>query len=139
MANSTSNLTMKEAIHGDEGTLVFEDNQLLWYREDQLDRNKKSAGAPKVFDIPNPKNKTWRLHRTNFLDCVRSRAMPNMSGELALQTTVALLLGMAGYRESAVKGFDAAAKTVTDKPAPRPQYEGQGRNTPGGWPKSSDA
>ena len=88
----------KEAIHGDEGTLVFEDHQLLWYREDQLDRNKKSAGVPKVFDIPNPKNKTWRLHRTNFLDCVRSRATPNMGGDLALQTTVALLPG--GWPES---------------------------------------
>ena len=44
-----------------------------------------------------------------------------MGGELAVQTTAALLLGMADYRESAVKGFDAAAKTATDKPAPRHQ------------------
>ena len=46
---------------------------------------------------------------------------------------------LANYRESAVKGFDAAGKTVTDKPAPRSQYEGQGTNTPGGLSKSPDA
>jgi predicted dehydrogenase len=138
MANSTSNLCMKEAIHGNEGTLVFEPNRLLWYREDQLDGNKKLAGDPQVFDIPNPKKITWRNHRTNFFDCVRTRATPYMGCELALQTTVPLLLGMESYRQGMIHGYDSTKQVQTATPKSRPEFEGTGKNVPGGWPKNRE-
>ena len=66
--------------------------------------------------------------RSNFFACVRSRKQPNAPAELGYKIITAIKLGVLAYREGRTKFFDPAAERLADKPAPRPEYQGDGKN-----------
>jgi hypothetical protein len=55
-------------------------------------------------------------HYQNFLDCMRSRELPVLHGEVAYKTMVTIAMSVESYRSGKMLYFDAAKQKVTDKP-----------------------
>ncbi len=75
-----------------------------------------------------PQRDAQTPHTTNFFSCVRSRKQPNAPAELGYQIIAAIKLGVYAYREGKTKLFDPKTQSVIEKAAPRPSYEGDGKN-----------
>lgn len=136
MANAGMGQYHRQAIFGHKGTLVIDRNQVLLYPETYPERMTREQRArpfraePKAFDLPpvTPQRDARTPHTTNFFACVRSRKQPNAPAELGYKIITAIKLGVLAYREGRTKFFDPAAERLADKPAPRPEYQGDGKN-----------
>lgn len=136
MANAGMGQYHRQAIFGHKGALVVERNQVLLYPEtfpELLPREQRARPPrpePKVFELPpaGPQRDARTPHTTNFFSCARSRKQPNAPAELGYKIITAIKLGVLAYREGKTKFFDASAQRVVEKPAPRREYEGDGKN-----------
>jgi predicted dehydrogenase len=136
MANAGMGQYHRQAIFGHKGTLVVDRNQVLLYPETypelmtRAQRAQPTRAEPKVFELPvlPPQRDARTPHTTNFFASVRSRKQPNAPAELGLKIITAIKLGVAAYRDGRTMFFDPAARRIVDKPAPRPEYQGDGRN-----------
>jgi predicted dehydrogenase len=57
-----------------------------------------------------------RAHAVNFIDCVRSRQLPNADVEIGHRSTTAALLGNIAFRTGRKLGWDAAKEDFVDAP-----------------------
>jgi predicted dehydrogenase len=134
MANAGMGQYHKQAIYGHKGTLVIDRNQVLIYPETYPELARRSPQRPhpepKAFDLPpqGPQRDARTPHTTNFFACVRSRKQPNAPAELGYQIITAIKLGVYAYREGKTKLFDPKTQKVIEKAAPRPEYQGDGKN-----------
>lgn len=92
-----------EVIHGHEATLYFEGGQLVIRPEDEFknERQEIRIEAPGGDD-----------HLRNFLECMRTRAKPNLDAETGYKIMVAIALGVESYRKNKVMRFDPQKEEV---------------------------
>ena len=131
MANAGMGQQHRQAIFGHKGTLVIERAQVLVYPETFPElRGSALRGEPKIFPLPpeTPQRDARTPHTTNFFSCVRSRNQPNATAELGLKIIAAIKLGVYAYRERRTMHFDPQSQKIIDKPVPRLEYEGDGKN-----------
>lgn len=139
MANAGMGQYHRQAIYGHKGTLVIDRNQVLVYPESfpELHPRGQRAGSgrpaqpeAKAFDLPpvTPQRDARTPHTTNFFSCVRSRKQPNAPAEVGYQIITAIKMGVYAYREGRTKFFDPATRKLVEKPRPRPEYQGDGKN-----------
>jgi hypothetical protein len=101
MANAGMGQYHRQAIYGHKGTLVIEGNQVLNY--------------PESYPELRPRGQ-------------RARQKPNAPAEIGYQIITAIKLGVLAYREGKTKFFDPATQKMVEKPAARPEYQGDGKN-----------
>ena len=128
MANSAGTRLMPVAIYGHKGTIVLEGPKVKLVREPIFDPTAKRGAASSVKEIVLGKRDTVTDHIGNWVACMRSRATPRLGPELGYQVMTAIKLGVDSYRQGKLMCWDAKAGKLTDKPAPRPAYEGTGEN-----------
>lgn len=136
MANAGMGQHHRQAIYGHKGALVVERDRVLVYSElfpellSRAERGQRSRPEPKSFPFEpeGPQRDARTPHTTNFFACVRSRKQPNASAEIGLRIITAIKLGVYAYRDGKSKNFDPATQKITDKSAPRPEYEGDSKN-----------
>ncbi len=129
MANAAAIRYFPEVIYGHKGTIVFDRNRVLVVPEPVfMAQPGDPLKAAKVYEVP-PVN-IGRAHTDDFFACMRSRRQPVLDPDLGYKIMVAIKLGVDSYREGKVKFFDDRTHKVVDKPAPRPAYEGDGKNEP---------
>jgi hypothetical protein len=83
-----------------------------------------------AFDIE-PIN-TFEEHFSDFVDGTRARHQPSAGVDFGMLVMTPILLGVDSYRQSRMNTFDVRTHRVSDRPAPRLGYEGNGRNNPEG-------
>lgn len=129
MANAAMGTYHRQAIYGHKGTIVVEGNRVL-LRKETFPELKQTAPAPKIFDLATqgPQRDARTPHTANFFAAVRSRKQPNAPAEIGYQIIAAIKLGVYAYREGRTKLFDPKTQRIVDRAAPRPQYEGDGKN-----------
>lgn len=130
MANAGMGSYHRQAIYGHKGTLIVEGSRVLVYPETFPELKQQPASQPKVYELPPeaPQRDARTPHTTNFFSCVRSRKQPNAHAEIGYQIISAIKLGVYAYREGRTKLFDPATQKIVEKAAPRPEYQGDGRN-----------
>jgi len=128
MANAAAVKYFPEVIYGHKGTIVFERNRVLVVPEPAFlaQKGDDPLKHARVHEF-SPVN-IGRAHTDNFFAAMRSRQQPVLNPDLGYQIMVAIKLGVDSYREGKVKSFDPRSRKVADKPAPRPAYEGDGKN-----------
>lgn len=139
MANAGMGQHHRQAIYGHKGTLVVERDRVVIYPEvypelrprgQRAQQGRAAVPEPRVFDLPpiGPQRDARTPHTTNFFSCVRSRKRPNAPAEIGYQIITAIKLGVLAYRDGKTKFFDPATGRMVDKPAARPEYQGDGKN-----------
>lgn len=116
MANSTH---IPGLIRGHEGTIVMVDHGRFEGETDHI-----TVSAERVFEdkfvskvgyksvqIP-VVDKGRDAHMANFLECVRTRAKPNLDAETAYRAQVTISMSVRSYREGKVLYFDPVAEKV---------------------------
>lgn len=120
MANAAANKYFQDVIYGHKGTLVIQGGGVMVAPE--AGRGKRAEpGEGKVYKTGQEGN-LHRVHTDNFFACMRDRGRPRLHAELGYQIMTAIRLGVDSYREGRMMYFG--------KPAPRPGYEGNGKNNP---------
>jgi predicted dehydrogenase len=120
-----------EGIYGNTGTITVGKNSVELHRETVWEaKSPESKRGTHAFEV-NPQD-MFEEHFNDFIDAVRARRQPFAGVDFGLAVTTPLLLGMDSYRESKMKNFDFRTRRVSDRPAPRLGYEGNGRNNPDG-------
>jgi len=127
----TNDQGLPTVIHGQHGTMAFEDGRLeiteqaAWWEafraanDDLVEHgtSENDQGRPE----PDPKPGQARLtlaapegrdHMGNFLDSIRGEAEPHCNVELGCSTMVAIKMGVEAYRTSRTLRWDAAAERV---------------------------
>ena len=136
MANAGMGQYHRQAIFGHKGTLVVERNQVLLYPEtypELMTREQRARpfrAEPKSFNLPDPgpQRDARTPHTTNFFACVRSRKQPHAPAELGYKIISGIKLGVLAYRQGKTQFFDPATQRILDRPAPRQEFEGDGKN-----------
>jgi predicted dehydrogenase len=130
MANASMGSYHRQAIYGHKGTLIVEGNRVMLRKETFPEIRQNGAPPPKIFDLPpnGPQRDARTPHTTNFFACVRSRKQPNAPAEVGHQILAAIKLGVYAYREGRTKLFDPKTQRIVERAAPRPGYEGDGKN-----------
>jgi predicted dehydrogenase len=133
MANAAPGRNHRATIYGHKGTITLERGRVVVLPEPlgrQTETKNRAAPEPKIYELPpvGPLRDQRSLHTANFFSCVRSRKQPNLPAELGYQALVAIKLGVQAYREGRSKLFDPKTQRITDKPFPKPTWEGDGKN-----------
>ena len=125
------NRLMGEVLYGNRGSIVLGPKSVTVHAEPvwepKLADSKRGVHS---FEIP-PINQL-NEHFVDFLEAVRSRRQPSAGVDFGMQVMTPILMGVDSYRQSRTNNYDVRTKRVTDRPAPRLGYEGNGRNNPEG-------
>ena len=116
-----ANKYFQDVIYGHKATMVIQGGGILVAPEAGRGKRNAEPGAGKVYKTPQEGN-LHRVHTDNFFACMRDRGRPRLNAELGYQIMTAIRLGVDSYREGRMMFFG--------KPAPRPGYEGDGKNNP---------
>ena len=96
-----------EVIHGQYGSMVFDGFKIEPQRAfAQPFEEAKKHGA---HDVPSP---SLPDHMGNWLECLRTRAMPTCNVELGYRVQVAITMGVLAYRQNKAVYFDPKSETV---------------------------
>lgn len=120
-----------EVIYGNTGTIVIGAKSVTVHAEPVWEsKMPESKRGTHAFEVE-PSN-TLEHHFDDFVDAVRARRQPSAGVDFSLQAMTPILLGVDSYRQSRLNSYDMRTRRVTDRPAPRLGYEGNGRNNPAG-------
>ena len=121
MANSTH---IPGLIRGQKGTITMVDHGRFEGATDhitvavepiyQAELAEKFGGYMSV-DIPVQQTPD-DAHMANFLDCIRSRAKPNLDADTGYHAQVIITMGVQSYRESKVLFWDPRSEKVVYEP-----------------------
>ncbi len=130
MANAAATKFFPAVIYGHKGTIVFDGPKVKLYREPVFYPVKEDP-AGGVKEIPVGRRDIVADHISDWVARMRDRKTPRLGPDFGYQIMTAIKLGVDSYRQGKVMCWDARAEKLTDKPAPRPAYEGTGENPPG--------
>jgi predicted dehydrogenase len=130
-ATAGPNKFLGEVIYGNMGTIVIGPKSVQLHAETAWEsRMPESKRGVHAFDIE-PIN-TFEEHFSDFVDATRARHQPSAGVDFGMLVMTPILLGVDSYRQSRMNTFDVRTHRVSDRPAPRLGYEGNGRNNPEG-------
>jgi predicted dehydrogenase len=130
MANSAAIKYVPVAIYGHQGTIILDGLKVKLIREPLFDPNATKAGGT-VKEVVLGRRNMNSDHIADWISCIRSRKTPRLGPEFGYQVMTAIKLGVDSYRKGKVMSFDATTQELTDHPAARAAYEGDGSNAPG--------
>lgn len=107
LAGSTENEQgLQDMVRGNKATLYFGGNSIELRPErpysEEIEGMRENIGGER--DEP---------HQKNFLDCVRSRQVPNCDEELALRVQITISMAERAYRENKTMLFDPKTMKIT--------------------------
>ena len=128
MASSAGNTAMPTTVYGHEGAISFQPGGISVKPEYQFASKFREATGEEVLHVEVAQENISADHVADFLDCMRSRAKPVFDAHFGYQVMAAIRLGVDSYRTGRMIAYDPHGQRVVPVPAPRPLYEGSGKN-----------
>ena len=128
MASSAGNAAMPTTVYGHEGAISFLPGGISVKPEYQFASKFREATGADMLHVEVEQENISADHVSDFLDCMRSRAKPVFDADFGYQVMTAIRLGVDSYRTGRMIAYDPHGQRVIPAPAPRPLYEGSGKN-----------
>jgi predicted dehydrogenase len=97
-----------DVVGGTKGTLTRGPDGAVRYVPERGQGAAEASGSPATASD----SEETQLHMQNFLDCVRSRKVPNCPFEIGFRSAIACQLAVASYRQGRTVRWDAGREDI---------------------------